>query len=1086
MNCIRRLMLSLGIGMLALSPWRDADAGDMVAEKGKTLDLAGTWSFAVDDKDVGVTEKWYSTPLKNTIRLPGTMSGNGYGTYGSPGKLAVQDWCGWKEDPQWHSILKKDYRGAAWYQRDVVIPQAWEGMHLRVELEKVCWVSELWVDGHKVGRQDSLVAPHLYEIGKLTPGKHTLSVRIDNRQLYELGCNTHAYHEQAVTIFNGVVGKMELSARSQVFILENQIYADPQTGECRFKLKVNNLTGKAVECSLAGAVGSAHGDKKQSVDPGIQEVNFSVSVDPKEIKLWDEFRPNLYTAAVTLKSPAGHDQIQRRFAFRTIKADGLRFLVNGKPVLMRGEASGFMFPLTGHPPMDVESWKKVLQTYKDFGLNLLRCHSFTPPPAAFDAADEIGFYIQAELPNGEVAIHKEEGNPWREAELFRILDTYGNHPSFVFFTNGNEAKTSKIEFLIGLTNKARKHDPRRLYTMISNPDASGRTEGFECDEFLVSHYSRMGGGRRAPTAPRRIEKYFNLRAPSTLPDYRNSFVIKKPYMSHEVGQWFVYPDVRTIEKYTGVVEPRNLQSFKELLEKRGLIKQLPDFVDASGRLSLLLYKEEIERSLRTPEYGGFQLLGLQDYYGQGSAFVGQIDNFFDPKPYVSAKAFRRFCGPQVPLARIGKFIWTSDETFKAGIELANYGPETLAGKTVRWRLTGAGKTLKEGAFGPLDIPDKGLLVLGEASCVLSSQTVAAKLKLEVEVEGTPIANDWDLWVYPAKLEMPAPDNVIVTETLTADIHDKLMAGARVVLLPGKFTSQYPTAMTTPFWTPLMFSNQRQILGFVCQADHPAFKAFPTDTHNNWQWYDLTLGGACMDLSDIKGDYRPLVQGIDQPQRCNRLGIVYEGKIGKGSLLVCTLDLNRDLKTRPVACQLRYSLIKYAASEDFHPATELNFMKHVPAKEFRYGLTPSKLVLEDLVKDVEADSEHENQWATCAVDGNPDTIWHSRHDDTSTPHPHQIIVELKRPVTMYGIIYAPRRDSEDGRIAKYRVYVSNDGTKWTLMAEGTLENSKQAQRVRFQKSVSASFVKLEALSEVNGKAWTSIAEIDLDCEKNYRP
>jgi len=1042
------------------------------------IDLAGKWRFAIDEKDAGKTEKWFDKHLDKTIKLPGSMCDNGYGTYGHPGRDAVSGWCGWRKEPQWHPVLKKDYRGAAWYQRDVLIPDAWKDMHIRLELENVCWVSELWIDGKQVGRQDSLVAPHLYEIGALAPGSHTLSICVDNRPLHDIGCNTHAYHEQAVTIFNGIVGKIELTARPQVFILENQVYSNPNTGECSFHLKVNNLTGKPQECAFKGEVGSDRAEKQVRVSPGIQDVRFSVTMDPKGVRLWDEFHPNLYNAEVTLKSAAGKDELKSRFAFRTIEADGTRFLVNGRPVMMRGEASGFMFPLTGYPPMDVESWKKVFKAYKDFGLNLMRCHAFTPPRAAFEAADEMGFYLQPELPNGEDAINNEEGNPWREAEFYRILDTYGNHPSFVFYSNGNEAKTGKIDFLIELTNKGKKHDPRRLYTMISNPDASGSTEGFECDEFLVSHYSRKGRGRHAPKYPRRLEPEYNRRTPSTMADYRNSFLVQKPYMSHELGQWYVYPDVRTIEKYTGAVDPRNLRSFKEILETMNLMKQLPDFVDASGRLSLLLYKEEIERSLRTPDYGGFQLLGLQDYYGQGSAFVGQIDNFFDPKPYVTGKAFRRFCGPQVPLARFAKRVWTSDETFKAKIEIANYGPVALVNKTVRWRLTSKDKTLEEGTFGPVDIPDEGLVPLGDVSCALAGQTRAAKLTLEVEVEGTEIANDWDLWVYPPKLTMPAPENVLITDVLTPELRDKLKAGARVLLLPNNYASRFRTAMTPPFWSPLMFSNQKSILGFLCQADHPAFKDFPTDTHNNWQWYDLTRGGACMDLSSIKEDYRPLVQGIDQPQRCKRLGIVYEGKVGKGRLLICTLDLNRDLETRPVARQLRYSLIRYAASGAFNPTFELS-NRHVPASEYRYGMKPSKLVLEDLCAEVEVDSEHENQWGTYAVDGDPETIWHTRHDATGTPHPHQIVITMSRYQPIHGIVYVPRRDSEDGRVAKYRVAGSKDGEKWIPLAEGTLKNSKQAQRIRFEKGVFYNYIRFEALSEVNGKPWTAVAEIDVD-------
>jgi hypothetical protein len=553
-------------------------------------------------------------------------------------------------------------------------------------------------------------------------------------------------------------------------------------------------------------------------------------------------------------------------------------------------------------------------------------------------------------------------------------------------------------------------------------------------------------------------------------DYRNTFVSNIPYISHETGQWYVYPDIRTIKKYTGVVEPRNLIAFKELLEKKGLLDQADDFVDASGRLSLLLYKEEIERSLRTPEYGGFQLLGLQDSNDQGSAFVGHVDNFFDPKPYVTAKEFKRFCGPEVPLAKFEKRVWLNNETFTAEIELANYGPKTLKDKTVSWDISAGDQVVKKGEFKSVTLPNTGLQPVGKISCAFDKVKKATKVKLTVKVEGTDISNDWELWVYPAELKMPEIKNVTVVSEMTPKVEQQLRNGAKVVFLPKGFKSPYATCMTPPFWSPLMFGNQKQAVGFICKNTHPALKYFPTDSYNNWQWWDLTLNGAS---AEVPSNCQPIVQAIDHPQRANRLGIIFEGKVGKGSLLVCTLDLNRDLDKRPVARQLRYSLLSYATSNQFHPSNPLELDGDLYKTQKQ-----SVLVTQQLVKKISSDSAHENHWVNFAVDGNPDTIWATRWDDTQTPHPHQLTVELKKEMKILGIEQTPRKDGSNGRIAKYRVLVSDDGKNWKTVASGSWKDGTSTNRALFKKPVTCKYVKLEALSEVNGTPWTTVAEFDI--------
>lgn len=1038
------------------------------------VSLAGEWKFELDPQDVGAGEGWFNKDLGGSIELPGTITTNKLGNPISA--IRQQIWGGdFTDQPLWHPMLRYDFRGNAWYQTTVDIPQEWAGQSVELFLERVCWVSEAWLDGKSSGVADSLTAPHRHVFGPVKPGKHRLTVRIDNRQLHDLGCNTHSYHEQSCTIYNGVVGKIELRATPLVSVKSNQVYPDARTGQVEMRLSLVNATGKAQETTITTGV-RADGGKEAlaretrtvTLQPGETKLTIPLKLQADVVKLWSEFERPLYQARVEIKSAAGTDTRDDRFGFREFKGEGPRFTINGHPVLLRGEANNAQFPLTGHPPMDKETWLKIFQLFKDFGLNHFRCHAWTLPHAAFEAADELGIYVQAELPNGEasVATDSPAGLEWRRKEFDRILETYGNHPSFVMMSGGNEAKTPQIDFLKELAQHGKKVDPRRLYATISNPEASGIRDEVPGDDFAVAHGSEHGR--------RRMEPYFNRDAPETMGDYRGTMVGRPvPQISHETGQWYVYPDLSEIDKYAaGALRPVTLEHFRDLAKQEGVLAQIPDFVNATGRLSFELYKEEIERSLRTPEYGGFQLLGLQDSFDQGAAYVGMVNSFFEAKPFVTAKEFREFNSEHVPLARMPKRVWTNNETFTAGIEFANYGPATIANATLAWRVMDGEKQIAQGSLPALNLPNTGLTQVGEISLPLSSIKTASKLQIEVGLRGGESRNRWNIWVYPHTTpSIEASGEVIVVNKLDGPAQEALRNGRKVVLLPSGFNSPYGTAMTPPFWSPIMFANQKQILGLLCDPKHPALKHFPTGFHSDWQWFELLFQASAIRLNGTDESYLPIVQGIDRPDRNHKLALVYETKVGAGKLLVCTLDLNRDLAQRPVARQLRHSLLQYAASPDFNPTTEIPLDGNLP--EFSRESTLARLTPK-----MSASTEHENFWAINAADNNPDTYWHSNWNPPEPEMPHSLVIELKETITASGFIHTPRKDCDHGRIARYRIHASEDGENWKAITEGTWENTDRPQTVELDSPVTARFFKLESLQEVQNRNWTSVAEFDV--------
>lgn len=1042
------------------------------AAEPSVIPLDGKWRFETDPNNSGVQSKWFEKDVSGSIQLPGTITTN---QLGNPiTSIRQQIWGGdFTDQPVWHPMLRYDYRGNAWYQTTVEIPETWSGKSVSLFLERVCWVSEAWLGEKSSGTIDTLSAPHHHVFGPVAPGKHKLTLRIDNRQLHDLGCNTHAYHEQSCTIYNGVIGKIELRATPLVSVRSNQIFPDARSRVAEMRLTLTNATGKPQETKVTANI-RADGGKEAlageartvTLVPGETKLTIPVKLPAADVKLWSEFERPLYQADVEVKSAAGTATHEDRFGFREFKGEGVRFTINGKPVLLRGEANNAQFPLTGHPPMDKETWLRIFGLLKDFGLNHFRCHAWTPPHAAFDAADELGIYIQAELPNGEasVATDSPAGLQWRRMEFDRILETYGNHPSFVMMSGGNEAKTPQIDLLKELAQHGKKTDPRRLYATISNPEASGIKDEVPGDDFAVAHGSANGR--------RRMESFINRDAPETMGDYRATMAGRPvPQISHETGQWYVYPDLSEIDQYSGALRPVTLEHFRDVAKREGVLSQVPDFVKATGRLSLELYKEEIERSLRTPEYGGFQLLGLQDSFDQGAAYVGMVNSFFEPKPFVTAEKFHEFCGPQVPLARMAKRVWTNNESFTAEIEFANYGPAPLPNATLAWRVMDGEKPVAQGTLPAITLPNTGLTQVGKVSLPLSNIKTARKLQLEVGARGGESRNRWNFWVYPETAPKEAPAGVLVVNKLDGAAQEALQKGGKVVLLPSGFNSPYGTAMTPPFWSPIMFANQKQTLGVLCDPKHPALKDFPTDLNSDWQWFELLFQASAIHLNGTAETYRPIVQAIDRPDRNHKLALVYETKVGAGKLLVCTLDLNRDLDKRPVARQLRLSLLQYAASPDFKPTTEIPLDGNIPAFS-------RESTLARLTPKMSASTEHENFWAINAADNNPDTYWHSNWNPPEPALPHSLVIELKQPLTVGGFLYTPRKDCDHGRIARYRIHASSDGRSWNSIAEGNFENSDKPQTVSLESPTTARFFKLEALQEVRNRNWTSVAEFDI--------
>jgi hypothetical protein len=733
----------------------------------KRIDLSGTWKFAVDPKDKGVSEKWFTQSLTDKVMLPGSMSTNGKGDDVSlntqwTGQIVDSsfykkpEYAKYREQgnikiPFWLQSLKH-YQGAAWYQKEVTIPGNWEGQNIGLFLERCHWESRLWVDSKEAGMRNSLGTPHIYDLtALLTPGKHTLTICIDNRtKEIDPGLNSHSISDHTQTNWNGMVGQLFLEARSLINMHNINVLPDIQGKKITVKINVKNPTSKAVKIKLDIRAKGAGAPAGQSANfeliPGDNILSMSYPMG-SDVKLWNEFHPNLYKLTAVLTDPVSGiaDTCQTTFGMREFKAVGKQLQINGQPTFLRGTLECAIFPKTGYPPTSTEDWLRIFNICRAHGLNHMRFHSWCPPKAAFDAADQTGFYLQVECSSwANSSTTLGDGKPFDKylyEESQRMVETYGNHPSFCMMLYGNEpAGKNQIPFLTGFVNFWKNKDSRRIYT------SGAGWPNLEVNDYLSTPNPRIQGWGEE------LKSIINGAAPTTDYDWSSRIAsFKQPVVSHEIGQWCVYPNFKEIAKYDGVVRAKNFEIFRETLKDHGMEQLADSFLLASGKLQALCYKADIEAALRTPGFGGFQLLDLHDFPGQGTALVGVLDAFWDEKGYISPKEYSRFCNSTVPLARLKKHIFTNNETFDATVEVAHYGEAPLNACTPEWKITGkSGKIIQSGKLPQTNIALGNGTKLGTISAPLAAVTVPEKLILEISIGS--FSNSWDFWVYPSKNE----------------------------------------------------------------------------------------------------------------------------------------------------------------------------------------------------------------------------------------------------------------------------------------------------------------------------------------------
>ncbi len=556
------------------------------------IDLTGSWSCeygefvlpgSANDNKIGKEQQHYSTFTKEAVRAP---------------------------------RQKYEYTGELFIEREIELEKDYTDMYAELFMERVNMCSALWIDGKKVGRDKiELSAPHRYDISEyMTQGRHTLRIKLDNSNLLNIHEMASGYSVDTQDYWLGIIGKFEIRIMNRLHISYMKIFTEGNAvrasicvnshckgcdEKCGFKIRltVTTPTGETLEtreydCTVR--------NRREILD-------LTYIIDG-EIKTWDEFSPELYSLRAELIYNDTSEEYTDTFGFRKIEVQGRHMLINGKRISLRGTTDCAIFPLTGYPPTDTEYWIKHFGIMKEYGLNYVRCHAWCPPDAAFKAADKLGIYLSIEMPlwlnydvcpldTGADDIHKY----YFTNEALEISKTYGNHPSFIMFSNGNEL-LGDHEMLEYITTQIKAVDNRRLYTMTSNFIHSIRP----CEDYFCTF--------EAADKRIRLQIFYNETAESTCLTYDDAIdETPIPVVSFEIGQYCMYPDTDVIEKYTGNMLPVNFETIKNEMMCKGVYGKLTSGAKIYTNISDIDFTRNekavvlaTEESLKNPLKGDFR------------------------------------------------------------------------------------------------------------------------------------------------------------------------------------------------------------------------------------------------------------------------------------------------------------------------------------------------------------------------------------------------------------------------------------------------------------------------------------------------
>jgi len=886
--------------------------------------LSGSWRFRLDPDDKGLTEKWFEKPsvFSEEIQVPGSWQGQGFGTA--------------DEDTLWDfrltaRVYKATYTGTGWYCKNFLPSDRWKNKRLWLNFGGAHPTAEVWLNGNKLGENHSPFVPFGFEItNDIKFGEDNyIIVRIsETDRIMGLSYSWKGN-------WSGLYRDVEITATEKCYIDSFFVYPDVNSGTITFKLKIGRQENSSVAAEITyGKLGvvtngefvySKQNSIKIDVINGYAEVMVMVD-DPL---LWSPDQPNLYRADIVLSCGGEiQDAASDRFGFVTLTAEDKHIKINGEPYYIRGTGDFVSCPETGCPDWDRDRWRKRLSALRAYGYNQVRCQSYVYGPEYYDVADELGLIIQSEMGMlgawGGHSVWHTYPRPQPTAANYDAIKTQWdnvvirdvNHPAATMYCMANEFH--------GL--KRFKKIAWRCYN---------ETKAMKPNCLII-----WSDGGLDPEYPG---------------DFVNNYISDTPLplIQHEFQWWSSFPDVSLIDRYSkGAL--RNFSA--EIAIKAASAHNTVHTLAQSARNSQIVQYIEAKCKMETLRRDNPKLAGVSHFNAMDIAASPQgIINEFYEKKYADADMWLRTNGDTVVMCSLcfNDRVYKSGDLLNVTFYVSDYSHPSLNAPYIQWELEISDQNVNSGTITykhePFITLEAGKI---EFTAPDVGHPVQAVLRAVVKDDIRSFENEWPLWFYPccsvitqdaavyksdetwlAKSNIPKVQNdfnnyeFIWAENLDEDLSEYIKAGGKAGLAaPDSITRGFDTHWSGInegkyfFTPPANYPPYEDGHNGTILQNHPVFGDIPHGGFADLNFYRL-MANPPLDLEPLElSAWDPMFRVIHRYPCCYSLGYITECKIGKGSLLICSLDLNQAL---PEASYMLKCIHEYVLSEEFMPENELS-------------------------------------------------------------------------------------------------------------------------------------------------------------------
>ena len=694
------------------------------------------------------------------INVPGAWEAQGVG---EPG-MSIP----W--DPLWDSSPKRInhiYMGEGWYRKDVVVPSGWSGRKMWLKVGGVKSQGWFWVNKHPVAWVDTYCGTYKYDITPFVrPGEtNRILVCVNNALPSRKGLMSNVHR------WGGIYRDVEIEATPETRIDDAWVRGlfDEKAAEAHVTVTGLAVQARQIRVTVEG---------EAAVCRASVEGETVVRLPLRDFRPWSPESPNLYWAKIELLDEEGYlmQAWRERFGVRKLEVRGDTFYLNNHPYFLRGFGDDSVYPIAGLPPADRETHLAHLKKAHAAGFNFVRLHTHCEVPEYFEAADEAGILVQAELPYyTDVPTEAFAFDPLRD--LRELQAHYRRYPSFAVYCGGNEGRLGP-------------YVEKKMYEFVKGTDPDRLVNHQDGDRMLWQEWD----GDEGCNDPGNSD--YDIGPRDIWP--RGTFNTGRPFVCHEYLNLCVKQDTRIAPLYTGAwAVPDSRADRSAWLAARGLDLAWGDALqDAQHVLQGVYQKRGIEWARKDPYCDGYCFWTAVDVVVANGP-IHSAQGLFDPfwqvkKGGLTPERFALFNGPSVVLADFAPECSVAEvgETRKVAFLFANYDGASKRNVAVRWTLSTNGQVLVNGEEPVTEIAEGNARPVATTMLTMPPVARAVKAVLRAEVDGT--ANEWDFWVFPKRAKRNGSDIAADAELLPMlaklydDVSDAVSpegAKARVVIAP---------------------------------------------------------------------------------------------------------------------------------------------------------------------------------------------------------------------------------------------------------------------------------------------------------------